>query len=112
MDREWDMKGFGFLDPTGENSMNREREVKLTNLQFIEQRLLNFNGTFSKCQSFLYACLAHIESLQLTSRINMSAHEHSWVDIPVLQILTVWEPILSILYLQQVPKYATKEETF
>ena len=36
-DREWDMKAFGYLDPTGENSMNRDRDVKLTNLQFIEQ---------------------------------------------------------------------------
>ena len=66
------MKGFGFLDPTGENSLNHEREVKLTNLQFVEQRLLNHNGTFSNCQSFLYACLAHIEHHQLSSRINMS----------------------------------------
>ena len=77
MDREWDMKGFGFLDPTGENSMNHEREVKLTNLQFVEQRLLNHNGTFSNCQSFLYACLAHIEHHQLSSRINMSVQRGS-----------------------------------
>ena len=71
-DREWDMKGFGYLDPTGENSMNRDREVKLTNLQFVEQRLLNVNTNFSNCTSFLYACLAHIELSQLQSRINMS----------------------------------------
>ena len=71
-DREWDMKGFGYLDPTGENSMNRDRDVKLTNLQFIEQRLLNFNTNFSNCTSFLYACLAHIEHYQLQNRINFS----------------------------------------
>ena len=71
-DREWDMKGFGYLDPTGENSMNRDRDVKLSNLQFIEQRLLNFNTNFSNCTSFLYACLAHIENYQLQNRINMS----------------------------------------
>ena len=71
-DREWDMKGFGYLDPTGENSMNRDRDVKLTNLQFIEQRLLNYNTNFSNCTSFLYACLAHIENYQLQNRINMS----------------------------------------
>ena len=77
MDTEWDMKGFAFLDPTGENSMNHLRKVKLSNLQFIEQRLLNHNGTFSNCLSFLYACLAHIEHHQLSSRINMSVQRGS-----------------------------------
>ena len=72
------MKGFGFLDPTGENNMNNEdREVRLTNLQFVEQRLLNFNTNFASCLSFLYACLAHIENQQLTSRINMSVQRGS-----------------------------------
>ena len=77
MDTEWDMKGFAFLDPTGENSMNHLRKVKLTNLQFIEQRLLNHNEKFSNCLSFLYACLAHIEHHQLSSRINMSCQRGS-----------------------------------
>ena len=71
-DKEWDQKGFAHLDPTGENSMNRDRDVKLTNLQFIEQRLLNFNTNFANCTSFLYASLAHIELSQLQSRINIS----------------------------------------
>ena len=78
MDTEWDMKGFAFLDPTGENNMNNEnRDVRLTNLQFVEQRLLNVNTNFASCLSFLYACLAHIENLQLTSRINMSVQRGS-----------------------------------
>ena len=77
MDTEWDMKSFAFLDPTGKNSMNKDRKVKLTNLQFIEQRLLNVNNTFSKCMSFLYAVLGWIEHLQLSSRINMSVQRGS-----------------------------------
>ena len=52
MDAEWDMKSFAFLDPTGKNSMNQERKVKLTNLQFIEHQ-------------------------QLSSRINMSVQRGS-----------------------------------
>ena len=77
MDLEWDQKSFAFLDPTGENSMNQDREVKLSNLQFIEQRLLNVNDTFSKCLSFLYAVLAWIEHQQLSSRLNMSVQRGS-----------------------------------
>ena len=51
---------------------NEDRKVRLTNLQFVEQRILNVNTSFASCLSFLYACLAHIENQQLTSRINMS----------------------------------------
>ena len=60
------------MDPTGNNCMNQDRDVKLTNLQFVEQRLLNCNTSFARCTSFLYACLAFIELSQLTSGINMS----------------------------------------
>ena len=71
-DPDWDMKSYGFLDPSGDNSMNQDREIKLTKLQFVEQRLLNLNTSFADCTSFLYACLADIELSQLSSRINMS----------------------------------------
>ena len=71
-DPDWDMKSYGFLDPSGDNSMNQDREIKLTKLQFVEQRLLNVNTSFADCTSFLYACLADIELSQLSSRINMS----------------------------------------
>ena len=52
--------------------MNQVRDVKLTNLQFVEQRLLNCNTSFARCTSFLYASLAFIELSQLSSRINVS----------------------------------------
>ena len=71
------MKSFGFLDPSGDNSMNQDREIKLTKLQFVEQRLLNVNTSFADCTSFLYACLADIELSQLSSRINMSVQRGS-----------------------------------
>ena len=71
-DKDWDQRAYGYLDPTGNNCMNQDRDVKLTNLQFVEQRLLNCNTSFARCTSFLYACLAFIELSQLSSGINMS----------------------------------------
>ena len=71
-DQDWDQKAYGYLDPTGNNCMNQVRDVKLTNLQFIEQRLLNCNTSFARCTSFLYASLAFIELSQLNSRVNIS----------------------------------------
>ena len=71
-EQDWDQKAYGYLDPTGNNCMNQDRDVKLTNLQFIEQRLLNCNTSFARCTSFLYASLAFIELSQLNSRVNIS----------------------------------------
>ena len=43
MDDDWDMKSHPCLDPVGQNNLNREREIKLSALQFFEKRLLNVN---------------------------------------------------------------------
>ena len=72
MENDWDLKSHPHLDPTGLNSMNAEREVKLTNVQYVEQRLKNCNPTYANCFSWLFACKNLIELKQLTSRINMS----------------------------------------
>ena len=52
--------------------MNRDRKVKLTNVQFAEQRLKNVNKIFRKTKSYLYCLLSYIESKQLTNNINLS----------------------------------------
>ena len=72
LDDDWDMKSHPHLDPEGINSMNSEREVKLTNVQYVEQRLKNVVPTYSNCFSWLFACKNLIELKQLTSRINLS----------------------------------------
>ena len=76
-DPEWDLKSFPHLDPTGKNGMYCEREVKLTELQFIEQRLKNINPVFSQSSSYLYALLSLIENLQLKRGIDVSVQRGS-----------------------------------
>ena len=71
-DPEWDLKSFATLDPKMENNMNRERKVRLTNLQYIEQRLLNVNPRYANCLSWVYAAVGLIEMKQLTNNISIS----------------------------------------
>ena len=72
MDDDWDMKAHPCLDPTGENNLNKEREVRLSALQFFEQRLLNVNKRFANTASFVFAAVQYIENKQLTNNINIS----------------------------------------
>ena len=71
-DLEWDVKSFPILDPKMENNMNRERKVRLSNLQYIEQRILNVNPRYANCLSWLYAAVGLIEMKQLTNNISIS----------------------------------------
>ena len=52
--------------------MNRDRKVKLTNVQFAEQRLKNVNKIFRNTKSYLYCLLSYIENKQLSNNINLS----------------------------------------
>ena len=68
----WDMKTHPHLDPTGNNSLNKTRKVKLSNLQFCDQRLKNFNPVFANSISFLMTILSYIQTKQLNNQINIS----------------------------------------
>ena len=71
-DPEWDKKTHAWLDPTGENNMNKDRRVKLSNIMFFDQRLRNIDRTFANCLSFVYAAVSYIELKQMTDKINIS----------------------------------------
>ena len=71
-DPEWDVQTHPHLDPSAENNMNRHRKVKLTNVEFAEQRMTNVNKIFRRTKSYLYCLLSYIESKQLSNNINLS----------------------------------------
>ena len=56
-DPEWDMKSHPHLDPTGQNNLNCDRKVKLSAVQFFEQRIKNINPSFAATSSFVFAGL-------------------------------------------------------
>ena len=71
-DKDWDMRAFPVLDPTGENSLNCQRKVKLPVQQFFQQRMFNINRRFANCPSFLFAAVQYLENKQLTGNINIA----------------------------------------
>ena len=71
-DPDWDMKSHPHLDPLGKNNLNKKRKVKLSNVQFAEQRLKNVNSIYRKTKSYLFALVSYIENKQLNSNINLS----------------------------------------
>ena len=71
-DPEWDKKTHAWLDPTGENNMNKERRVKLSNIMFFDQRIRNIDRTFANCLSFVYAAVSYMELKQMSDKINIS----------------------------------------
>ena len=70
-DKYWDRAAFPTLDPTGENCLNAEREVKLRYQDFFEQRLFNSSMRFNN-PTFLFAALHYTESKKLQDNINIA----------------------------------------
>ena len=71
-DKDWDMRAFPILDPTGNNSLNCKRDVRLSAQQFFQQRIFNINPRFANCPSFVFAATQYIENKQLTGNINIA----------------------------------------
>ena len=71
-DKDWDMRAFPSLDPTGENSLNQTRKVKLSAQQFFQQRIFNIDRRFANCPSYIFAATQFIENKQLTGNMNIT----------------------------------------
>ena len=71
-DPDWDKKTHPWLDPTGENNLNKDRQVNLSNIMFFDQRIRNINKRFANCLSFVYAAVSFIELKQMTDKISIS----------------------------------------
>ena len=71
-DPEWDKKTHAWLDPTGENNLNKDRRVNLSNIMFFDQRIRNIDKRFANCLSFIYAAVSFIELKQMNDKINIS----------------------------------------
>ena len=52
--------------------MNAERKVRLTNQQYIQQRIFNINPRYANCLSWVYAATGFLELKQMTNNINIS----------------------------------------
>ena len=52
--------------------MNADRTVRLTNQQYIQNRIFNINPRYANCLSWVYAATGFLEMKQMTNNINIS----------------------------------------
>lgn len=71
-EEDWDVKSFPNLHPTGKCGMKQKREVKLSDQQYIDQRLKNKDTRFEQCTPWIFAQTAYIEEKQLERNIGIS----------------------------------------
>ena len=71
-EKDWDVKTFPHLFPNGKYGLHYNREQRLTNLQYFNQRLLNKDIRYSSSPCFVYAASTYIEKQQLERNINIS----------------------------------------
>ena len=61
-EKEWDIKTYPHLYPDGKNGMNAiGRTVKLSNQQYIKQRLFNIDKRFSNHPAYLFSAASYIQ---------------------------------------------------
>ena len=70
--KDWDTASFPCLYPDAKNGLHQEREVKLTDPDFFQQRILNFDRRFANNTEFIFAANAYLELRRFNLNINIS----------------------------------------
>ena len=68
----FDVKSFVRHHPTGRFGMNYQREFKLSDVMYVNQRLLNKDSRFSNDPFYVFMCAAYLERLALEKQISIS----------------------------------------
>ena len=69
---KWDIEAFPMKHPDGRNGIHESRDRRLTDQQYITQRLRNKDSRFSSDPSYVFACAAYLEKMQLQRNVNIS----------------------------------------
>ena len=70
--KDWDLRSFPQLNPDARNGLHEERPVKLTDIEFFQQRLLNVDRRYANNSEYLFAAHAYLEMKRMESNINIS----------------------------------------
>ena len=70
--QDWDLGAFPNLHPDGRNGLHEPRTIKITDIQYFQQRLLNVDRRFCNNSEFLFAAHGYLEMRRLESNLNIS----------------------------------------
>ena len=76
-DKDFDVKAFPCLHPTGRFGLNHAREFKITPQMYFTQRLLNQNQIFAKSIPYLFMAHQFVEREMLQKQINVSGYKYN-----------------------------------
>ena len=71
-ERDWDLKSFPCLLPDGKNSLHSDREIKLSEQDYFNQRIMNKDSRFACNPAYIFAAVAYIEKKQIEGRKGIS----------------------------------------
>ena len=70
-DDKWDINTFPHLFVDGKNGLRQDRERKLIDGQYFQQRILNYDERFAKKPSYLFAATQYMEQKQLQRNVGL-----------------------------------------
>ena len=71
-EKDWDIRTFPCLLPDGLNSLHAERKVKLSDQDYLVQRIMNKDSRFAQNAAFIFASVAFIEQKQIQRNIGIA----------------------------------------
>ena len=71
-EKDWDLKSFPCLLPDGKNSLQTEREVKISDQDYFTQRIMNKDPRFATNPAYVFAAVAYLEKKQIEGRKGIS----------------------------------------
>ena len=71
-EKDWDVKSFPGLHPDAKYGIHEERETRLTDQQYFEQRVMNVDLRFANTPAYVFAAFAFVEKKQLDRNVNIS----------------------------------------
>ena len=71
-EEDWDVKSFPGLHPDASMGLSEQRDQRITDQTYFEQRILNFDKRFANTAAYVFAAFAYIEKKQLERNINIS----------------------------------------
>ena len=108
-EKDWDLKTFPGLHPDGENSLNSNRDKKLSEQDYFIQRILNKDTRFAKNPAYVFAASAYVEKKQIQRNTGVSyIRGKSNVEENGTKTFSLNDPYSVLDNIKNTPKYWQK----
>ena len=108
-EEDFEVKSFPCLFPDGRNGKDQPRDVKVSDQEYWEQRILNVDTRCGNCPSYAFMAAAHTEMKQMNRNINMSFQKGlERVKPDGSCIYTLEDPYMVLDNIKNTPRYWKK----